>query len=75
MNTYILSSYAALQTVDHEDLVRISEAVVQHGGTVVALPQTVVAVMTSLQYAKLSYQDVSMADNANMLCLHTYSPE
>ena len=75
MNTYILSSYAALQTVDHEDITRIAQAVTHHGGTTVTLPQTVIAVMTSLQYAKLSYQDVAMVDNANMLCLHTYSPE
>lgn len=75
INTYILSTYAALQTEDHADLQLLKESVIAHGGTCTVLPQTVIARMDNNQYIRFTYTDASMTNGANMLCLHTYTAD
>jgi hypothetical protein len=72
MNTYILASYATLQSIGHQDIATIANEVTRQGGTAVQLPSTVIARMTDLQYAGFTMADVPMADDANTLCLHVY---
>lgn len=69
MKTHILSTYAALQSVHHADLLSIAVAVRQVGGTCKLLPQTVTAVLSSVQMGMLIELDVVMDNDKSLLDL------
>jgi hypothetical protein len=73
INTYILATHMTLQTVDHADLRLLEESLTRHGATCVVLPQTVIARMTASQYAMFTMEDAPMSNDANALCLKTYT--